>query len=37
MMNRIEIKARGLTFVGWADGPEEGPLLLLFCKRNQKR
>jgi pimeloyl-ACP methyl ester carboxylesterase len=29
MMNRIEIKARGLTFDGWADGPEEGPLLLL--------
>jgi len=28
-MNRIKIKARGLTFDGWADGPEDGPLLLL--------
>ena len=29
MMNRIEIKARGLTFEAWSDGPEDGPLLLL--------
>ena len=28
-MNRIQIKARGLTFDAWSDGPEEGPLLLL--------
>jgi pimeloyl-ACP methyl ester carboxylesterase len=28
-MNRIQIKARGFTFDAWADGPEEGPLLLL--------
>ena len=25
MMNRIEIKSRGLTFDGWADGPEKEP------------
>lgn len=28
-MDRIKIEARGLTFDGWADGPEEGPLVLL--------
>ena len=28
-MNRIEIKARGFTFDGWTDGPEDGPLLIL--------
>ena len=27
-MNRIQIKARGLTFDAWSDGPEEGPLIL---------
>ncbi len=28
-MDRIKIEARGLTFDGWADGPEEGSLVLL--------
>jgi len=28
-MNRIQIKARGFTFDAIADGPEDGPLLLL--------
>ncbi|MCP4749958.1 MAG: alpha/beta hydrolase [Proteobacteria bacterium] len=27
-MERIQIKARGLTFDGWADGPEDGPLII---------
>jgi pimeloyl-ACP methyl ester carboxylesterase len=27
-MKRIQIRARGLTFDAWADGPEEGPLIL---------
>jgi len=31
-MEKIQIKARGFTFDGWADGPEDGPLIIcLHC------